>query len=59
MKTCKPRPAYDRRKQSVYFPEQLLRQVLEEAARLDRSASWVMQKAWRLSYKCIADLPDA
>src|SRR5687768_12133041 len=39
----------DRRKQTLYFPEEMLIEITEEAARLDRSASWVVQIAWCLA----------
>jgi uncharacterized small protein (TIGR04563 family) len=48
---------FDARKQSLYFPEQMLRQVQEEAIRQDRSLSWVVQRAWRLARERIAKLP--
>jgi len=37
----------DKRKQSLYFPEEMLREIEHEAQRLDRSLSWVVQHAWR------------
>jgi uncharacterized small protein (TIGR04563 family) len=41
----------DKRKQSLYFPEEMLREIASEARRLDRSRSWVVQRAW----KCARD----
>jgi len=38
----------DKRKQSLYFPESMLQEIKEEAARLDRSLSWVVQRAWKI-----------
>ncbi len=35
----------DKRKQSLYFPEAMLLEIQQEATRLDRSLSWVMQRA--------------
>jgi len=49
----------DARKQSLYFPEEMLRQMQEEAIRQDRSLSWVVQRAWRLAHERIAKLPDS
>lgn len=43
----------DKRKQSLYFPEELLEEIKAEAQRLDRSMSWVVQKAWRIAHKDI------
>jgi uncharacterized small protein (TIGR04563 family) len=48
----------DKRKQSLYFPEQMLSEIQQEAARLDRSLSWVMQRAWRLAKAEIRKLPS-
>jgi uncharacterized small protein (TIGR04563 family) len=35
-------------KQSLYFPEQMLKEIEEEAKRLERSKSWVVAHAWKL-----------
>ncbi|MFO0609893.1 MAG: TIGR04563 family protein [Polyangiales bacterium] len=48
----------DKRKQSLYFPESMLLEIQQEAARLDRSLSWVMQRAWKLSRADIRKLPS-
>ncbi len=48
----------DKRKQSLYFPESMLQEIKEEAARLDRSLSWVVQRAWKLSRLEIKKLPS-
>lgn len=49
----------DARKQSLYFPEEMLRQMQEEAIRQDRSLSWVVQRAWRLARERMAKLPGS
>jgi uncharacterized small protein (TIGR04563 family) len=36
----------DKRKQSLYFPKDMLKEIQHEAARQDRSMSWIVQKAW-------------
>ena len=41
----------DKRKQSLYFPEEMLKEIQEEATRQDRSLSWIVQKAWKISRK--------
>lgn len=41
--------ATDKQKQSLYFPEETLREIMSEAVRLDRSLSWTVQQAWRLA----------
>src|ERR1700677_318203 len=48
----------DKRKQSLYFPESIIQQIKEEAARLDRSLSWVVQRAWKISRLEIKKLPS-
>lgn len=48
----------DKRKQSLYFPESMLQEIKEEAARLDRSLSWVVQRAWKLARLEIKKLPS-
>jgi uncharacterized small protein (TIGR04563 family) len=47
----------DARKQSLYFPEDMLRQMQEEAIRQDRSLSWIVQSAWRLARERMARIP--
>ncbi len=53
----------DKRKQSLYFPEEMLREIQQEAARQDRSLSWIVQKAWKIArqdikrYPSVNDLP--
>ncbi len=41
--------APDKRKQSLYFPEEMLKEIQAEAARQDRSRSWIVQKAWLIA----------
>jgi uncharacterized small protein (TIGR04563 family) len=47
----------DKRKQSLYFPEEMLREIQEEANRQDRSLSWVVQQAWRIARERIKAFP--
>jgi len=37
------------RKHNFYFPEWMSRELEAEAARLDRSTSWIVQRAWKLA----------
>ena len=37
------------RKRSFYFPDWMTREVEAEAMRLDRSVSWILQRAWKLA----------
>lgn len=48
----------DKRKQSLYFPEWMLQEIEEEANRLDRSKSWVVQRAWKLARADVKKLPS-
>ena len=48
----------DKRKQSLYFPEEMLKEIQAEAARQDRSLSWIVQKAWKISRKEIMKYPS-
>ncbi len=48
----------DKRKQSLYFPESMLQEIKEEAARLDRSLSWIVQRAWKIARLEIKKLPS-
>jgi uncharacterized small protein (TIGR04563 family) len=49
----------DRRKQSLYFSEGALDEIRFEAARLDRSVSWVIQRAWTVARKQVRAMPSA
>lgn len=57
-------PTHDKRKQSLYFPEDILQEIKQEAFRQDRSISWIVQKAWKharqqmAEYPSVNDLPD-
>ncbi len=48
----------DKRKQSLYFPEEMLQEIKDEAARLDRSLWWVVQRAWKIARLEIRKLPS-
>lgn len=47
----------DKRKQSLYFPEDMLREIQDEANRQDRSLSWVVQQAWKIARERIRAYP--
>ena len=49
----------DKRKQSLYFPEEMLKEIGAEATRQDRSLSWIVQKAWKAARKDIMKIPSA
>ncbi len=48
----------DKRKQSLYFPEDMLQEIQSEAARQDRSLSWIVQKAWKIARPEIRKFPS-
>jgi uncharacterized small protein (TIGR04563 family) len=46
----------DKRKQSLYFPEEMLKEIAAEATRQDRSLSWIMQQAWKGARRDISSI---
>jgi uncharacterized small protein (TIGR04563 family) len=48
----------DKRKQSLYFPEEMLKEIGAEATRQDRSLSWIVQKAWKAARKDLLTIPS-
>ncbi len=48
----------DKRKQSLYFPEDMLTDIKREALRQDRSLSWIVQQAWRIARDEIKKFPS-
>lgn len=53
-----PMAGSDKRKQSLYFPEDMLKEIQDEATRQDRSLSWIVQKAWKIARKEIMKYPS-
>lgn len=49
----------EKQKQSLYFPEETLREIMREATRLDRSLSWTVQQAWRVAREEVRRFPPA
>ncbi len=47
----------DHRKQSLYFPEEMLMEIQREAERQDRSLSWIVQQAWKVARADIKKMP--
>lgn len=48
----------DHRKQSLYFPEEMLTEIQREAERQDRSLSWIVQQAWKVARADIKKMPS-
>lgn len=48
----------DRRKQSLYFSEEVLAEISAESKRLERSLSWLLKTAWNLSKDKIKKMPS-
>ncbi|MFH1438461.1 MAG: TIGR04563 family protein [Pseudomonadota bacterium] len=46
-------------RQSIYFPKDMAEEIKAEALRQDRSISWIIQKAWRISRQKMKQLPGA
>ena len=51
-------PGTDKRKQSLYFPEDMLTEIQNEANRQDRSLSWIVQPAWKIARTEITRFPS-
>ncbi len=47
----------DKRKQSLYFPEEMLAEIQHEATRLDRSLSWIVQQGWKFARSKLKEIP--
>lgn len=50
-------PSSFSRKQSMYMPADMLEELQREAARQDRSMSWLVQQAWKLARDQVRRLP--
>ena len=50
-------PTADKRKQSLYFPEDLIVLIMAEARRQDRSLSWIVQKCVEVGLPEIEKFP--
>lgn len=48
----------DHRKQSLYFPEEMLSEIERESQRQDRSLSWIVQQAWKIARTDIKRMPS-
>jgi uncharacterized small protein (TIGR04563 family) len=47
----------DKRKQSLYFPDAMLKDIQHEADRLDRSLSWIVQRCIKAGLPELKKLP--
>ena len=48
----------DKRKQSLYFPDDMVGEIQVEANRQDRSLSWIVQQAWKIARSEIMRFPS-
>ncbi len=55
---AKTDPKSDKRKQSVYFPVDMLDEIQREALRQDRTVSWIVQRAWKIAREEILKYPS-
>ncbi len=46
------------RRQALYFPADMLAELQTEAKRQDRSISWLIQQAWKVSYRELQKIPS-
>jgi uncharacterized small protein (TIGR04563 family) len=47
----------NKQRPSFYFPEPMLEEIRQEAARLNRSVSWVVRRAWRAARIAVHRMP--
>jgi len=50
--------SYEKRKRSLYLPDEYLKEMMHEAKRQDRSLSWIVQQAWQIARNDIQSLPS-
>ena len=48
----------DKCKQSLYFPRDMLEEIVQESRRQDRSMSWIVQRAWMIARDEIRKYPS-
>ncbi len=48
----------DKRKKSFYLPTEYIEEMEKEALRLDRSLSWIIQRAWVEGREKIQNYPS-
>jgi uncharacterized small protein (TIGR04563 family) len=48
----------DHRKQSLYFPDEMLNEIEREAQRQDRSLSWIVQQSWKIARADLKRMPS-
>ncbi len=46
------------KRQALYFPTDMLHELRGQAARLDRSLSWLLQQAWKLGRSELHRVPS-
>ena len=46
------------RRQALYFPSDMLQELQGEAARQDRSISWLIQQAWKVARGELQRIPS-
>lgn len=44
----------DPRKQTIYFPSEMLDEIRREAERQERPLSWIIQRAWQIARDRVA-----
>ncbi len=47
----------DPRKQTVYFPDEMLEEIRQEAKRQERPLSWIIQRAWNIARERVRVAP--
>ena len=49
----------DKRKQSVYLPENVLEEIKEESIRQERSISWLIKQSWIIAREKLYKIPSS
>ena len=49
----------DKRKQSVYLPENVLEEIKKESIRQERSISWLIKQSWIISREKLYKIPGS
>jgi len=48
---------HESRRQSLYFPSEMLEELQREGNRLDRSISWLIQQSWKIAKNELHKIP--
>ena len=46
------------KRQALYFPANMLEEIIVESKRQDRTISWLIQQAWRIAHPEMLKIPS-